>query len=108
MHCRAIPHLINEHTKIAVGDTGYRSALHKKLHALWGTVFIVPPHYKQRKQILTKTQRKLLRTRPKIEGVFDYLKQHVHLQTSFPRSVQGYALHYLRVLLGYQLLAIGW
>jgi hypothetical protein len=36
------------------------------------------------------------------------LKQQLHLQTSFPRSMQGYALHYLRVLLGYQLLQRGW
>lgn len=36
------------------------------------------------------------------------LKQHLHVQSSFPRSVQGYALHYLRVLLGYQLLMLGW
>lgn len=105
---RAIPYLVNEHTKVAVGDSGYRSALHKKLNHLFGTVFVVPPHYKQKKQILTKSQLKLLRRRPKIETVFDYLKQHLHLQTSFPRSMQGYALHYLRVLLGYQLLQMGW
>lgn len=105
---RAIPYLVNKHTKIAVGDTGYRSALHKKIHKLWGTIFVVPPHYKQKKQLLTTSQLKLLRRRPKIETVFDYLKQHLHLQTSFPRSMQGYALHYVRVLLGYQLLQRGW
>jgi hypothetical protein len=105
---RAIPYLVNQHTKVAVGDTGYRSALHRKLHKLWGTIFITPPHYKQKKQILTKSQLKLLRRRPKIECVFDYLKQHLHLQSSFPRSMQGYALHYLRILLGYQLLMLGW
>jgi hypothetical protein len=105
---RAIPYLVNRHTKVAIGDTGYRSALHRKLHKLWGTIFVVPPQWKQRKQILTKSQLKLLRRRPKIEAVFDYLKQHVHLESSFPRSMQGYALHYLRVLLGYQLLVLGW
>lgn len=105
---RAIPYLVNKHTKVAVGDTGYRSALHKKLNHLWGTIFVVPPHYKQKKQLLTKSQLKLLRRRPKIETVFDYLKQHLHLQSSFPRSMQGYALHYLRILVGYQLLQMGW
>lgn len=105
---RAIPYLINEHTKVAVGDTGYRSALHKKLNRLFGTIFIVPPHYKQKKQVMTKSQWKLLKRRPKIETVFDYLKQHLHLQSSFPRSMQGYALHYLRILLGYQLIQLGW
>lgn len=105
---RAIPYLVNQHTKIAVGDTGYRSALHKKLNKLWGTIFVVPPHYKQRKQVMTRSQWKLLKRRPKIETVIDYLKQHLHLQTSFPRSMQGYALHYLRILFGYQLLMLGW
>lgn len=105
---RAIPYLINSCTKIAVGDSGYRSALHKKLNKLFGTIFVVPPHYKQKKQVMTKSQWKLLKRRPKIETVFDYLKEHLHLQSSFPRSMKGYALHYLRVLLGYQLLQMGW
>jgi hypothetical protein len=105
---RAIPYLVNKYTKVAVGDSGYRSALHKKLNHLWGVIFVVPPHYKQQKQMMTKSQWKLLKRRPKIETVFDYLKEHLHLQTSFPRSMQGYALHYLRILLGYQLLMVGW
>lgn len=105
---RAIPYLINRHTAVAVGDAGYRSALHQKLHRLFGTIFVVPPQWKQQKQLLTKSQLKLLKRRPKIETVFDYLKQHLHLESSFPRSMQGYALHYLRVLLGYQLLVLGW
>lgn len=105
---RAIPYLVNRYTKVAVGDSGYRSALHKKLNKLWDTLFVVPPHYKQKKQVATKSQIKLLKRRPKIETVFDYLKQHLHLQSSFPRSMQGYALHYLRILLGYQLLMLGW
>lgn len=105
---RAIPYLVNKHTRVAVGDSGYRSALHPKLHKLYGTIFVVPPHYKQQKQMATKSQMKLLKRRPKIETVFDYLKQHLHLQSSFPRSMKGYALHYLRILLGYQLLQLGW
>lgn len=105
---RAIPYLVNEFTRTAVGDSGYRSALHKRLHRMYGTIFVVPPHYKQLKQVMTDSQWKLLKRRPKIETVFDYLKQHLHLQTSFPRSMQGYALHYLRILLGYQLLVLGW
>jgi hypothetical protein len=106
---RAIPKLVNQHTKIAVGDSGYRSVpLHRKVRRAFGTFILTPPHYKQTKQVMTESQRKLLKRRPKIETVFDYLKQHLHLQTSFPRSMQGYALHYLRTLLGYQLLQLGW
>ncbi len=106
---RVIPYPVNERTKVAVGDTGYRSRpLHKKIRKAFGTFILTPPHYKQKKQLLTRSQLKLLRRRPKIETVFDYLKQHLHLQTSFPRSMQGYALHYLRILLDYQLLQMGW
>ena len=106
---RAIPVLVNEHTRVAVGDSGYRSQpLHRKVRKAFGTYILTPPHYTQRKQVMTESQRKLLRRRPKIETVFDYLKQHLHLQTSFPRSVQGYALHYTRILLGYQMLQRGW
>lgn len=106
---QAIPPLVDEHTEIAVGDSGYRSApLHRKVRRAYGTYVLTPPHYKQRRQAMAAWQRKLLRRRPKIETVFDYLKQHLHLQSSFPRSVQGYVLHYTRVLLGYQLLKLGW
>lgn len=106
---RATPLLVDKQTDIAVGDSGYRSApLHRKVKRAFGTFILTPPHYKQKKQVMAQWQRKLLRRRPKIETVFDYLKQHLHLQTSFPRSVQGYALHYTRVLLGYQLLKMGW
>jgi hypothetical protein len=97
-----------DHDSRAVGDSGYRIALHKKLHRMYGTIFVVPPHYKQQRQLMTESQWKLLKRRPKIETVFDYLKEHLHLQSSFPRSMQGYALHYLRILLGYQLLMLGW
>jgi hypothetical protein len=106
---RAIPVLVNEYTRIAVGDTGYRSMpLHRKVRRAFGTFILTPPHYKQQKQIMTESQRKLLRRRPKVETVFDYLKEHLHLVMSFPRSVNGYAVHYTRILLGYQLLQLGW
>lgn len=106
---RAIPYLVDSSTRIAVGDTGYRSyPLHKKVREAFKTFILTPPHYKQKKQAMTRSQYKLLRRRPKIETVFDYLKEHLHLQTSFPRSMQGYALHYLRVMFGYQLMVLGW
>jgi hypothetical protein len=106
---RAIPLLVNEHTRLAVGDTGYRSRpMHRNIRAAFGTFILTPPHYKQDKQLAKLSQIKLLRRRVKIETVFDYLKQHLHLQSSFPRSLAGYALHYIRVLLGYQLLCLGW
>jgi hypothetical protein len=81
--------------------------IHKKVKRAYGTHILTPPHYKQQKQVMTESQRRLLQRRPKIETVFDYLKEHLHLVTSFLRSVHGYAVHYMRILLGYQLLQMG-
>jgi hypothetical protein len=98
-----------EYTEIAVGDSGYRSMpIHLHIRQVYGAFILTPPHYTQTKGLAAGWQWKLLKRRPKIEAVFDYLKQHLHLQSSFPRSVQGYALHYVRVLLGYQMLMLGW
>jgi Transposase DDE domain len=96
--------LINHDTKIVVGDSHYgASVIGRKINELFGTQVIAPPHYSQKKKILTKQELKLLQSRPIIESVFGYLKGNLHLVTSFPRSVQGYFLHYVRILLGYQI-----
>jgi hypothetical protein len=47
----------------------------------------------------------LLHMRSKIESVFDYLKEHLHLVSSFPRSMAGFILQYVRILLAYQIMA---
>jgi hypothetical protein len=94
--------LVNTTTSVVVGDAGYsaqvtRRHLWRDFHCL----VVSPPRPKQH-WTMTSWQRKLLRKRVQIECVFDYLKQHMHLVSSFPRSVHGYAVHYLRILLGYQ------
>ena|SRR3989338_61323 len=102
-----IPSLVNSQTKIAVGDGGYTASVMRNF--IWkttGTIIVSPPHPKQKKKIISWWQHKLLTARPKIETVFDYLKEHLHLVSSFPRSVKGYLLHYLRILLSYQILAL--
>ncbi|MFH0951769.1 MAG: IS982 family transposase [Patescibacteria group bacterium] len=102
-----ITSLVNEYTKVAVGDGGYTaSVMRKHIWETYGTLIVSPPHPKQTKKLLTWWQDLLLKMRPKIESVFDYLKEHLHLVTSFPRSVKGYLLHYVRILLGYQLMAV--
>lgn len=104
---QAMPKILNKHTRIAVGDTLYgASVMRKKIWEVYGTIIVAPPHYKQNKKLLAEWQKLLLRARPKIESVFDYLKEHLHLVTSFPRSVKGYLLHYVRILLGYQLMVV--
>lgn len=99
-----IPRLVNDTTRIAVGDGGYTArVMRKKMWREHHTLVLSPPHPKQTRQVLHTWQLLLLRARPKIECTFDYLKEHLLLVTSFPRSVDGYAVHYVRVLLSYQL-----
>lgn len=98
-----MPRLLNKHTKVAVGDGGYTASVMKKaIFEKYGTIVISPPHHKQKKKMMAWWQGLLLKMRPKIESVFDYLKEHLNLVTSFPRSVKGYLFHYVRILLGYQ------
>lgn len=104
--CQQIPFLVNGATVIAVGDGTYNtSVMRRKMWREHRAYILAPPHPKQNKQILEQWQLLLLRKRTKVECTFDYLKEHMLLETSFPRSVEGYALHYTRVLLAYQL---GW
>lgn len=99
--------ILNEHCRVAVGDTLYGArVMGKKVKEAYGTVIIAPPWPKQRKKVATDWQIKLLDWRSKIESVFDFLKEHLHLVSSFPRSRGGYLLHYVRVLLGYQMMAV--
>lgn len=100
-----LPSLVNKNTKVAVGDSGYNaSVMRKKIFEKYGTLIVAPPHYKQDKKLMTWWQDILLKMRPKIESVFGYLKEHLNLVTSFPRSVKGYLFHYIRILLGYQIM----
>ncbi len=100
-----IPHLVNDTTVVAVGDGTYNaSVMRRKMWREHQAYILAPPHPKQNKKLLEQWQLLLLCKRTKVECTFDYLKEHLLLETSFPRSVEGYALHYIRVLLSYQLL----
>lgn len=104
---QALPRLVNDYTKIVVGDGGYTAqVMARHLFEKYGTIVLSPPHPKQKRKVITWWQHVLLTMRPKIESVWDYLKEHLHLVSSFPRSVKGYLLHYVRILLGYQLIAL--
>jgi hypothetical protein len=99
--------LLNEHCRIAVGDTLYGArVMRDRMWRRYGTVIIAPPHPKQNKKIAAPWQIDLLDMRSKIESVFDYLKEHMHIVTSFARSLDGYLLHYVRILLSYQIMAL--
>lgn len=103
---QALLHIINRQ-KIIVGDTLYgASVMRKRIWKDYGTIIISPPFPSQKKKISTPWQNALLNIRSKIESVFDYLKNHLHLVSSFPRSMCGYLVHYLRVLVSYQIMAL--
>ncbi|HEX6461764.1 MAG TPA: transposase [Candidatus Saccharimonadales bacterium] len=97
-----LKHLVNRTTRIVVGDAGYTAKVTRRhLWRDYRCAVISPPRPKQT-WTMADWQHHLLKQRPKIEAVFGKLKEHFFLVTSFPRSVQGYALHYIRTLLGYQ------
>jgi hypothetical protein len=96
--------ILNGHCRIAVGDTHYGAkVMGGIIRKAYGTIIITPPFPKQNKKIAAPWQIAFLEVRSKIECVFDYLKEHLHLISSFPRSVEGYVLHYVRILLAYQI-----
>lgn len=96
--------LVNEHTRVLVGDSHYGGGVMRKRFWRKHKIFVIaPPHHTQKKKILTALQLKLLQLRPKIEAVFGELKEQHFMVTSFPRSVAGYFVHYVRCLLGYQM-----
>ena len=102
---QALPFILNRHTRIAVGDGTYQaSVMRARIWREFKCHIVAPPHFKQTKKIIAYWQYKLLTYRTKIETVFDYLKEHLHLVTSFPRSPRGYYFHYLKTLVGYQFL----
>lgn len=104
---QAMPKLVNEHTRVGVGDSQYGArVMGRNLWEQYGTVFITPPHWKQKRKMATPFQNVLLSMRSKIESAFDILKNHLHLVSSFPCSVFGYLVHYVRILLGYQVMAL--
>lgn len=100
---QTLPKLVKDYMKILVGDTIYGATMMRRY--MWKTyhvLIIAPPYPQQKRKLASWWQVALLSMRSKIESVFDILKEHLHLVSSFPRSVAGYFVHYLRVLLGYQ------
>ena len=100
------PRLVRPETRIVVGDSHYGDKIaRRKLWEANRVTVVAPVHYRQKAQVMASWQQKLLASRVKVECTFDYLKEHLHLVSSFPRSLNGYMLHYVRILLGYQM---GW
>ena len=102
-----LPNLINDNVKVLVGDTLYgASVMRNKINKDHGTIIVSPPFPKQDKKMATPFQNFILSERSRIESVFGILKTRLHLVTSFSRSAKGYFTHYIRILLGYQIMAL--
>lgn len=94
--------LLKDFEGVGIGDAGYlvkpvdhQSVWAKKIWLLTGV-------RKNMRRLMTEWQYALLKVRQRVEGVFDYLKEHLNLVSSFPRSAPGVLLHILLVLLAYQ------
>lgn len=95
--------LVRAETRIVVGDSHYGDRIQRAKLRAKGIIVVAPPHWRQKSQVMAQWQQELLHKRAKIEATFDRLKEHLPLVSSFPRSVNGYFLHYVRILLGYQM-----
>ena len=95
--------LVRTETKIVVGDSHYGDKIQRAKLKARGIMVVAPPHWRQKTRLMARWQQELLYKRAKIETTFDRLKEHLPLVSSFPRSVNGYLLHYVRILLGYQM-----
>lgn len=105
---QVLPKLVDQRTRLVIGDTLYGASvmLEEVRKTVPDLVMVSPPWPKQKKKIIAHWQKIAIDWRSKIETVFDRLKEHLHLVSSFPRSINGYLVHYLSVLLGYQILAL--
>jgi Transposase DDE domain len=93
--------LVNQATRVVVGDSHYAASPMRK--RLWKKYGIVVVANNRKRALMASWQYVLLTLRQKVEASFGKLKGQHFLVTSFPRSVAGYFVHYVRTLLGYQL-----
>ena len=89
---------------IFIADAGYVSKkLSEEFYQEHKRILLVQPR-KNMKQVMTKFQEYLYKTRVLIEFNFRSLKMFYGLVTSLPRSVSGYFANYVWALLAYQII----
>src|SRR5918992_477496 len=87
---------------LAVADAAYISQdLRQKLYEVG--LLLLTPLRKNMKGVARGDQLKQLKSRIIIETVFAVLKERLGLVTSLPRSLDGYLVHYVILILAYQL-----
>jgi len=94
--------LLSQLRGLVVADAAYISAsLREKLWEVG--LLLLTPLRKNMKGLASLEQMGQLRGRQIIETVFSVLKERLGLVTALPRSLDGYLVHYVLVLLAYQL-----
>jgi IS5 family transposase len=94
--------LLGQLRGLVVADAAYVSAsLRQKLWDLG--ILLLTPMRKNMKRLASLEQSQQLKGRSIIETVYSVLKERLGLVTSLPRSLDGYLVHYVLVLLAYQL-----
>ncbi len=89
---------------VFIADAGYVSRyLSEEFYQEHKRILLVQPR-KNMKQVMTKFQEYLYKTRVLIEFNFRSLKMFYGLITSLPRSVSGYLANYVWALLAYQII----
>jgi IS5 family transposase len=85
---------------IIIADAGYCSKKLEQKAARNNNVLITCLR-KNMKKIATYLDICLLNLRSRVEVLFSILKERLGLETSLPRSVNGYLAHYIHVIFGY-------
>lgn len=96
--------LTDEIVGILIGDAGYIKKELQRAYRQEGERIMIARPKKNMKKLMTKFEEMLYQTRALIEVNFRSLKLFYGLETSLPRSVDGYLANYICSLLAYQII----
>lgn len=96
----------HELTGMIVADAGYIGTNWQQAAANLG-IRLMAAARKIMRKLMTKSQHQLLKARQRIETTYSVLKLRLGLETTLPRSIMGYLVHYIWCLLAYQLRRLG-
>lgn len=90
---------------VLVADAGYISKeLHGKLEKL--NIWFLTGVKRNQKKLMTQANHMLLKARQRVETTIGVLKQRLGLVTSLPRSIKGFQVHFILVVLAYCLFGL--
>lgn len=103
---KGLAHIWRELTGMIVADAGYLGSNWQKTANDLGLKLMTGAKKVMRK-LMSRWQHMLLKARQRVETVFSVLKFRLGMETSLPRSVTGFFVHYVWCLLAYQLRRMG-